>query len=79
VTLSQLLHPLSSLVVPLFSVLMGLQVDVVSLLSPTTLVFAGILTIGAFVGKLAGAAGLVSRGADRMAVGIGMIPEERLA
>lgn len=73
-TLAELLRPLSSLFVPLFFVLMGLQVDVVSLLNPTILIFAGVLTVAAVAGKLASAAGVVSRGVDRLAVGLGMIP-----
>jgi Kef-type K+ transport system membrane component KefB len=73
-TLNQLLHPLSNLFVPLFFVLMGLQVDVLSLITPTTVTFAAVLTLAAIAGKLAGAAGVVSRGVDRFAVGIGMVP-----
>jgi Kef-type K+ transport system membrane component KefB len=53
---------------------MGLQVDVLSLITPTTLGFAAALTLAALVGKLASAAGVVSRGVDRLAVGIGMVP-----
>lgn len=73
-TLNQLLHPVSSLFVPLFFVLMGLQVDVRSLLTPTILGFAAVLTLVALVGKVISAVGVVSRGVDRLAVGIGMVP-----
>jgi Kef-type K+ transport system membrane component KefB len=73
-TLNQLLHPVSSLFVPLFFVLMGLQVDVLSLVAPAIVGFAAILTVAALVGKVAAGAGVVSRGVDRLAVGIGMVP-----
>jgi Kef-type K+ transport system membrane component KefB len=73
-TLEELLHPLSSLFVPLFFVLMGVQVEVRSLLDPTIFAFAMLLTGVALVGKLACALGVVARGVDRLVVGIGMIP-----
>lgn len=73
-TLSELMHPLSSLFVPLFFVLIGIQVHLGSLASPPILVLGAILIVCALVGKLA--CGLVAggRGVNRLAVGIGMIP-----
>ena len=73
-TLSELLHPLSSLFVPLFFVLIGIQVHLGSLASPAVLGFGVVLTICALVGKLACALGVVGRGVNRLAVAIGMIP-----
>jgi Na+:H+ antiporter len=73
-TLSELLHPLATLFVPLFFVLMGIQVDVVSLLTPESALFGGALVLVAVAGKLASAAGVVGRGISRLAVGIGMVP-----
>lgn len=73
-TLNQLLHPVSSLFVPLFFVLMGLQVDLLSLVAPAVLGFAAILIGVALVGKLAAGAGVATRGVRRLAVGIGMVP-----
>ena len=73
-TLSELLHPLSNLFVPLFFVLMGIQVDVASLVTPESLGFGAALVLAAVVGKLACAAGVVTRGINRLAVGIGMVP-----
>lgn len=73
-TLSELLHPLSSLFVPLFFVLMGIQVDVTSLVNRDSLGFAAVLLLVAVAGKLACAAGVVGRGINRLAVAIGMIP-----
>lgn len=73
-TLSELLHPLSSLFVPLFFVLMGMQVHLGSLASPMILVFGLVLILCALAGKLASALGIVQRGVNRLAVAIGMIP-----
>jgi Kef-type K+ transport system membrane component KefB len=73
-TLAELLHPLSSLFVPLFFVLMGVQVDLRSLASLTVLSFGAVLILCALAGKLACAVGALGQGTNRMAVGIGMIP-----
>jgi Kef-type K+ transport system membrane component KefB len=73
-TLSELLQPLSSLFVPLFFVLMGIQVDVRSLVTPESIAFGSVLILVAVAGKLACAAGVVGRGINRLAVGIGMVP-----
>lgn len=73
-TLGELLHPLSSLFVPLFFILMGAKVHLESLASPMALGFGGILIVCALVGKLACAFGVIGRGIDRLTVAIGMIP-----
>ncbi|MBI4012947.1 MAG: cation:proton antiporter [Candidatus Rokubacteria bacterium] len=73
-TLSELLHPLSSLFVPLFFVLMGIQVHLASLADLTVLRLGVILILCAIAGKLACALGVVDRGIDRLAVAVGMIP-----
>jgi Kef-type K+ transport system membrane component KefB len=73
-TLAELLHPLASLFVPLFFVLMGLQVQLGSLASPTVFGFGGLLIVCALVGKLACALGVLGHGINRLAVAIGMIP-----
>jgi Kef-type K+ transport system membrane component KefB len=73
-TLNELLHPLSSLFVPLFFVVMGIQVDLATLLRPDALGLAAALTACALVGKLACGLGVVTRGARRLVVGIAMVP-----
>ena len=73
-TLSELMHPLTSLFVPLFFVLMGIQVHLGSLASPNILTLGAVLILCALAGKLACALGVVGRGVNRLAVGIGMIP-----
>lgn len=73
-TLAELLHPLSSLFVPLFFVLMGIQVDVASLVTRESVGFGVVLVLVAVAGKLACAGGVVGRGINRLAVGIAMVP-----
>lgn len=73
-TLRALLAPLATLFVPLFFVLMGVQVDAESLLAPDTLLLGGVLTAAAFAGKLACALVVTRPDADRLAVGFGMLP-----
>jgi Kef-type K+ transport system membrane component KefB len=73
-TLAELLHPLSSLFVPLFFVVMGIQVDLGSLASLPALGFGVVLIVCAFIGKLACAGGVLGRGINRLTVAIGMIP-----
>jgi Na+:H+ antiporter len=72
--LEDLLHPISSLLLPVFFVLMGLKVDLRAFLDVSVLAFAGVLTLCAIVGKLACGAGVLVRGINRVAVGCGMIP-----
>jgi Kef-type K+ transport system membrane component KefB len=73
-TLAKLMAPLSSVFVPLFFVLMGIQVDLSSLITVDSVTFGGALVLVGVAGKLASAAGVVGRGSNRLAVGIGMIP-----
>jgi Kef-type K+ transport system membrane component KefB len=73
-SLAELLHPLSSLFVPLFFILMGMQVNLASLASLPVLGFGLVLIACAFVGKLACALGVLRGGINRLAVAIGMIP-----
>ena len=73
-SLAELLHPLSSLFVPLFFILMGMQVNLGSLATLPVLGFGLVLIVCAFVGKLACALGVLRGGVNRLAVAIGMIP-----
>jgi Kef-type K+ transport system membrane component KefB len=73
-TLSELLAPLSEIFVPLFFVLMGVQVHLASLADPSLLGFGAVLVVCAVVGKLASAFGVVQRRVNALAVAIGMIP-----
>jgi Kef-type K+ transport system membrane component KefB len=73
-TLQRLLGPLAQLFVPLFFVLMGIQVHLASLAAPGAFGLGITLLVCAIVGKLATALGVLDRGVNRMAVAIGMVP-----
>jgi Kef-type K+ transport system membrane component KefB len=71
--LENLLLPLSTVLVPIFFVRMGLQVDLPKLAGGSVLL-ALALTFVAILGKQACGLAVVTRGADRLAIGLGMIP-----
>ncbi len=72
-SLRELLTPLEALIVPLFFVLMGMQVKLETFAHWQTLWMALLLTAAAIVGKLL--SGLAcGRSLDRLSVGIGMTP-----
>lgn len=73
-SLEHLLEPLSGFLVPIFFVLMGMRVDLAVFGRVDVLAFAGALTVAAFVGKQVCALGVLDKGSDRIAVGLGMIP-----
>jgi len=72
--LAELLEPLASFLVPVFFVLMGMRVDLRAFGRPEVLGFAGALTVAALAGKQVCGLGVLERGADRVAVGLGMMP-----
>jgi Kef-type K+ transport system membrane component KefB len=72
--LEQLLRPISSVLVPVFFVLMGVKVDLRALAQPQLLAFAGALTLAAILGKQLCALAVLERRINRLAIGIGMIP-----
>ncbi|HYH86886.1 MAG TPA: cation:proton antiporter [Pyrinomonadaceae bacterium] len=73
-TLTELLAPVSALLVPVFFVLMGLKVDLRAFARTEVIGFAAALTLVAIIGKQACSLGVVARGVSRTAVGLGMIP-----
>jgi Kef-type K+ transport system membrane component KefB len=72
--LEELIRPISSFLVPIFFVLMGMRTDLRAFGQPGVLGLAAALTLAAVVGKQACSLGVVAKGVDRLAVGIGMIP-----
>ena len=72
--LEELIHPISTFLVPVFFVLMGMRVDLSALLSMKVLILAGVLTAAAIIGKQACAFGVWGSGLDRVIVGLGMMP-----
>jgi len=73
-SIPELLHPLASFLVPVFFVLMGMRVDLSVFGDVGVLGFAGVLTVAAFLGKQACSLGVIEKGTDRIAVGLGMVP-----
>jgi Kef-type K+ transport system membrane component KefB len=72
--LHDLVMPVSFVLVPIFFVLMGLKVDLREFTKPGLLGFASILTVTAIAGKQICSLGVVERGLNRLAVGVGMVP-----
>jgi Kef-type K+ transport system membrane component KefB len=72
--LHDLLQPVSTVLVPIFFVLMGLKVDLRLFTQVNILGLAAALTVAAILGKQICALGVVERGINRLAVGLGMIP-----
>jgi Kef-type K+ transport system membrane component KefB len=70
----ELLKPLSTFLVPMFFVTMGMQVDLSVFGRVEVLGFAAVLTAVAILGKQACSLGVLEKGVDRLAVGLGMIP-----
>lgn len=72
--IQQLLEPIASFLVPVFFVLMGMRVDLTVFGQVGVLVFAGVLTLAAVIGKQICGFGILEKNVDRTAVGLGMIP-----
>jgi len=72
--LGDLLQPVSTVLVPIFFVLMGLKVDLRLFARVELLGLATALTVAAIVGKQICSLGVVERGVNRLAIGLGMIP-----
>jgi Kef-type K+ transport system membrane component KefB len=72
--IEELVAPISAIFVPVFFVLMGLRVDLRAFSSMTVLQFAAGLTIAAIIGKQVCSLGILEKGLNRVAVGVGMIP-----
>jgi len=85
--LEDLLHPVSTVLVPVFFVLMGMKVDLRFFVPGSAvgqpasggsefgmLGFALVLTLAAILGKQVCSAGVLERGVNRLTIGLGMIP-----
>ena len=73
VSIKSLMAPLEAILVPIFFVLIGLQVKLESFLSVDVVLFAAGLTLAAIIGKLV--SGYVAgRGLNSLAIGLGMLP-----
>jgi Kef-type K+ transport system membrane component KefB len=73
--LEELVQPISSFLVPVFFVLMGMRTDLRSFAQPGVPALAAALCVAAIIGKQACSLGVLRmRGVDALTVGIGMIP-----
>jgi Kef-type K+ transport system membrane component KefB len=72
-SLAQRMEPIAAWLVPVFFVLMGARANLAALTHLNTLLLVVALTAAAMVGKLASGFG-APHGADRLAVGLGMLP-----
>lgn len=72
--LRELLEPVTTFLVPIFFVLMGMKVDLRVFARPQLLGFAMALTLAAIVGKQICSLAVAERGLNRLAIGLGMIP-----
>jgi Kef-type K+ transport system membrane component KefB len=72
--IEDLLGPISTFLVPIFFVLMGVKVDLNTFTDVNILGFALVLSVAALIGKQVCSLGVLEKGVDRLAVGIGMIP-----
>ena len=73
VCIKDLIMPLEVILVPIFFVLMGIQVKLESFMNWQVLILSTGLLVAAIVGKLLAGLG-ASRGNNRWAIGIGMLP-----
>jgi len=73
-SVQDLIQPIAAILVPIFFVRMGAEVDIRTFADPSLLVFAAVLTVAAILGKQACALGVLDKNINRIAVGIGMIP-----
>jgi Kef-type K+ transport system membrane component KefB len=72
--LEELVQPISTVLVPVFFVTMGMRVDLSAFAQFGVLGLAAVLTAAAIVGKQLCALGTLGRPVDRLSIGIGMIP-----
>ncbi len=72
--IESLIKPLSTILTPVFFVMMGLRVDLRAFISTETLAFAGVVTLVAILGKQACSLGVLEKDVRRVVVGVGMIP-----
>lgn len=69
-----LIKPVATFLVPIFFVLMGIQVRLESFANLSVLGIAAGLTVAAIIGKQLCAYGALGKGLNRTSIGIGMIP-----
>lgn len=74
ISIEQLLKPIATFLVPIFFVMMGIQVHLETFADRQVLGLASCLTLAAIVGKQVCGLGALERGLDRLSIGVGMVP-----
>lgn len=74
VELEDVVRPVSTFLVPIFFVLMGIQVRLETFADMPVLGIALGLTVAAILGKQVCGLGVLEKGLDRLSIGVGMIP-----
>ncbi|HEY3358581.1 MAG TPA: cation:proton antiporter [Polyangia bacterium] len=72
--LEELISPIATFLVPVFFVLMGMNVDLSAFTRAPVIGLAALLTAAAILGKQACSLGAVGSGVDRLSIGLGMVP-----
>lgn len=72
--LEDLIQPISTFLVPVFFVIMGMRVDLAAFARLEVQGLAAALTVAAIVGKQACSLGAIGRRLDGLSIGIGMMP-----
>jgi Na+:H+ antiporter len=72
--IEELVHPISSFLVPVFFVVMGARTSLAAFARLEVLGLAAALTVAAIAGKQLCSAGVLDKGIDRLTVGLGMVP-----
>jgi Kef-type K+ transport system membrane component KefB len=72
--LEEAIAPIAQLLVPIFFVSMGMDVDLASFADPSVWSLAAAITVAAVLGKQVCSFGVTERGLNRLAIGLGMIP-----
>jgi Kef-type K+ transport system membrane component KefB len=78
-SLGELLHPMTSFLVPVFFVLVGFRSNLGTFAHPSLLAIPAALAVAAVLSKLVCALGVVHRGVSRLTVALGMIPRGEVA
>lgn len=73
-SIEELVQPISSFLVPVFFVVMGVRVDLSTFGRVEVLGFAALLSLVAILGKMICWFGVLEKGLDRTSVAVGMVP-----
>lgn len=73
-SMEDMVVPITTMLVPIFFVMMGFTVDLRSFADTSVLGMALTITLAAIIGKQVCAFGPLERGLDRLSIGVGMIP-----